>query len=242
MVHDEFMSCENMRRRYWGRSMVGWDSFSSSKPNSGHYALTEMEQMGRIGVTSKNLSIITQNVDGLHQKSGTNKVIDLHGNMHRVICMECGSYHCRHEFHSQLNEKNLDFTARVSTLETKIRADGDAVIPDDYYKDLFIPSCPSCTTGFVKPDVVYFGDNVPSQRVEDCYDAVNNSDGLFCIGTSLAVYSAFRFVRMAHEKDIPIAILNIGATRAEKMGYDVLKVESPIGVTLSKLVEEFRKD
>jgi len=208
----------------------------------GHYALTEMEEMGRIGV-SDNLSIITQNVDGLHQKSGSKHVIDLHGNMHRVICMECGSYHCRHKFHSQLNEQNVDFTTRVSMLKTKeTRADGDAVIPEDYYKNLSIPSCPTCNTGFVKPDVVYFGDNVPSQRVEQCYNAVQNSDGIFCIGTSLAVYSSFRFVRMAHENHIPIAILNIGLTRAEKMDYDVLKIDSPIGVTLSMLVELFRND
>merc|ERR1712157_419626 len=211
------------------------------------------EKMNKIGIRYKSnsseteniLSIITQNVDGLHQKSGSKHVIDLHGNMHRVICMACGSYHCRHEFHKQLNEKNKAFTKRVSLLKNNsnnLRADGDALIPDEYYQDLFIPSCSTCNDGFVKPDVVYFGDNVPQSRVDECYNALKNCDGLFCIGTSLTVFSAFRFVQhaAASENNIPIAILNIGPTRAEKKNYDVTKIESPIGITLTKLVEEFK--
>jgi len=310
MVHDQFMNHEKQRQRYWGRSLVGWKSFASSKPSSGHEALTELERMGKIGVTFEDspnyysndddddylfsnglqkLSIITQNVDGLHHKANSRYVTELHGRGNVLKCMTCGSFHCRREYHDLLTKLNqgwindaLKDVKEDDSSSSKLRPDGDAYIANDNYGDIIVPPCPTClektnndddddttttattttTPGFLKPDVVFFGDSVPRHRVERCYGAVKASDGLLCIGSSLAVHSAFRFVRAAAEENIPICILNVGKTRAEegmiqqqqqegnrrrrsrhdeelyeKLEKLVIKIEAPAGPTLSACVQ-----
>ncbi len=235
-----------------------------------HFALAELEEMGFIGVDFddspnyhsdasdedmmrwaftdgyQKMSIITQNVDGLHRKAGSKYLTELHGQAGRLKCMDCGAYHCRHEFHELLQEVNSEWLEEVEKLngdnkgsnKDELRPDGDAYISRVTYERVTIPSCHRCGSGFYKPDVVFFGDNVPRHRVERCYAAVEASDGLFCVGTSLAVHSAFRFVQHAAKKGIPIAILNVGETRAEVNDLDVLKIEAPATHVLKALIKE----
>eukprot|EP00562_Extubocellulus_spinifer_P001443 CAMPEP_0178490682 /NCGR_PEP_ID=MMETSP0696-20121128/11016_1 /TAXON_ID=265572 /ORGANISM="Extubocellulus spinifer, Strain CCMP396" /LENGTH=353 /DNA_ID=CAMNT_0020118519 /DNA_START=185 /DNA_END=1246 /DNA_ORIENTATION=- len=267
MVHDQFMNFESQRRRYWGRAMVGWRDFAAADPNSGHLALSDLERMGRIGVsfvdreeyyhpddamdfaTSSGFreeTIITQNVDGLHQKAGSRFVTNLHGINDRLRCMECGAMSCRHDFHNKLDEMNKNWLQDAlndiddsGSGEEKLRPDGDAYIEREDYSGFIVPNCSKCGSGFVKPHVVFFGDSVPKHRVDRCFAAVDAADGLLCIGSSLAVHSAYRFVAAAAKKGIPIAVLNVGETRAEVSGLDVTKIEAPAGPTLEGVVKSF---
>ena len=264
MVHDQYMQHESQRQRYWGRAMVGWKDFAAASPNAGHKALADLERMGRIGVTFpdkeeyyhpdnamdyatssgiREEAIITQNVDGLHQKAGSTMVINLHGRNDRLRCMQCGSLECRHEFQDNLAHINNAWLEGIVT-ENKnqdkkeaLRADGDAEVRTEDYSDLIVPGCTKCTGGFLKPHVVFFGDTVPKHRVARCYQAVEAADGLLAIGSSLAVHSAYRFVSAAANHGTPTAILNVGETRAEVSGLEVTKIEAPAGQTLQGLVE-----
>jgi len=263
MIHDEFMRFESSRQRYWGRSMAGYQYFQTRKPNIGHYSLTKLEKMNKIGVKYNNnvgsLSIITQNVDALHSESGTKHVLELHGRGKRLVCMNCGSHHSRHDFHQdliQLNQEwiqqNIPQVITNSSTNTEARPDGDASLSSETdYGPIQIPPCNTCDDGFYKPDVVFFGDNVPKDDVNVCYSAIDAADGLLCIGTSLEVHSAYRFVKAAAKRKIPIGILNVGETRAEREndlfqieceGQDrvtslLTKIESPVGKTLELCVE-----
>jgi len=209
----------------------------------------------------RTMSILTQNVDGLHRKAATRHVTELHGRNDRVRCMRCGAYESRYDFHDRLEERNGGWLADEgggggveeevggedgegsSTGRKRLRPDGDAYLQRNDYSDLVVPPCPTCLAdgenGFVKPDVVFFGDSVPKHRVDRCYGAVGAADGLLCVGSSLAVHSAYRFVLAASKGGIPVAVLNVGETRAEVSGLDVWKVEAPSGPTLSALVRFF---
>lgn len=273
--HQEFMTKEYARQRYWSRSLGGWKQFAMAEPNEGHFALAKLEQMNQIGVTyddsplfysndtslddfyfsngSKKLSIITQNVDRLDFKAGSQYVMPLHGRNDVVVCQSCFTSKCRHEYHHELQTVNAHVLSsdhhhhhnhphhRVSSNMAPLRPDGDADWNLDRLHDFQVPSCTQCAAdgklGILKPNVVFFGDSVPKSRVEEAYAAVNACDGLFVIGSSLAVHSAFRFVNHAHVHQKPIAILNMGETRAEKANIPVLKVEAPISSTLVALVE-----
>ncbi len=199
---------------------------------------------------SQKMSIITQNVDTLHRKAGTQHMTQLHGRNDRIKCMDCGSYYCRHKFHNTLEEINSEWLNEVKIVNERnnerinnkeLRPDGDAYIAREVYDDIKIPSCQECGNGFYKPDVVFFGDSVPRYRVERCYAAVDECDGLLCIGSSLAVHSAYRFVQRAAKNGTPIAILNVGETRAEVNGLNVLKVEAPASQTLKALVDRLKQ-
>lgn len=261
MIHDQFMTCGKQRQRYWGRSMVGWRDFDSTQPNTGHYALADLERLGKIGVAFQDkqdyypqnremdwmassgdhrLSLITQNVDSLHRRAGAVHVTELHGRTDRLKCMQCGAQRERIDFHDELEDLNHDWLqqALAHSDETSARPDGDAYIATDDYSAVVVPPCVQCG-GFLKPDVTFFGDSVPKHRVERCRAAVDASDGILCVGTSLAVHSAYRFVKQAQRNKTPIAILNVGETRAEAEGMDVLKIESPAGTTLEGSVARF---
>jgi len=188
----------------------------------------------------RQLTIITQNVDHLHHRAGAQHVTELHGRTSRLKCMQCGSTTGRKEFHNQLEVMNEDWLREVMSEKksSDSRPDGDGNLNRDDYSNIGVPACPQCG-GFFKPDVVFFGDSVPKHRVARCRAAVDASDGLLCIGTSLAVHSAFRFVRTAANNGIPIAILNVGQTRAEIEGLDCLKIEAPIGAVLTHVVNHF---
>ncbi|GAA0697459.1 NAD-dependent protein deacetylase [Marinobacterium maritimum] len=220
--HPDFMRCEHTRKRYWGRSLVGWPVMRDARPNHAHEALARLEQLGHIDL------LVTQNVDGLHQRAGSERVIDLHGRSDRVICMSC-DYRCsRDDVHHRSAEQNPDFTR--FTAETA--PDGDADLEVDF-SGFRIPECPQCG-GILKPDVVFFGDNVPKQRVIDALDTLQQADALLVIGSSLMVYSGFRFCRRAHEWNKPIAALTLGKTRADELLS--LKLNAPITPVLQAAV------
>ena len=162
--------------------------------------------------------------------------------------MTCGSYSCRHSFHDDLDRLNEQWIKEQKEFvelskNSELRPDGDAFIRTEDYSSIKVPHCRDCThdeIGFLKPDVVFFGDSVPKHRVDRCYAAVDAADGILCIGSSLAVYSAYRFVQRAAKQGTPIAILNVGETRAEANALDILKVEAPAGPTLQGLVRRFK--
>ncbi len=253
---------------------MGWKEFASKSPNEGHFALAELERMGKIGVTfedrleyykpdnmdaelkwafsngSNSMTIITQNVDTLHQKAGSRQITELHGRGDQLVCMNCGTHHCRHDFHDQMHDLNTDWINQVreenevekQKESDQMRPDGDAYVKRETFDEIIVPPCPNCGTGFLKPNVVFFGDSVPKYRVNRCYAAVDACDGLLCIGSSLAVHSAYRFVTHAANNGIPIAVLNVGETRGEANGLDLLKIESPAGPTLREVVKLFQDE
>jgi NAD+-dependent protein deacetylase sirtuin 4 len=262
VVHDQFMTLEYQRKRYWGRAMVGWRSFRDTLPSAGHYALADLERFGRLGVAYSDpaadfvsnerqhdnigplasgqqqqhrLAVVTQNVDGLHRRAGSQHLMELHGRLDQVQCMQCGQVTCRNEFHTQLEELNKGWLEGATLFEhdDSMRPDGDVAVRTDDFGAVQVPSCQNCATGFLKPAVVFFGDTVPMQRVERFRAAIANADGLLVVGSSLAVHSAFRHVREACQLGIPVAILNVGETRAEREGLTVLKIEAPVGSTLA---------
>lgn len=222
--YQEFIGSEPNRRRYWARSWFGWPRFASAQPNLAHQALVRLEMAGFVE------HIITQNVDGLHQQAGSRQVIDLHGRLDAVICLECPYQDGREAFQSVLTESNPTFTARVATLGP----DGDADLDDAAYADFRVPGCPACG-GLLKPGVVFFGEAVPKSRVEQAYQWLAAAEALLVIGSSLTVLSGYRFCMAATANGQPIAALNLGRTRADP--ELTLKVNRPCGPTLSSLVE-----
>ena len=211
--HKEFIESEAKRRRYWARSMVGWVGISQAKPNATHHALTALEQCGKIH------TLITQNVDRLHQKSGASSVIDLHGRLDRVCCLHCNQYENRDAFQTRL----LRLNTFVSDYAHIAKPDGDADVPETYIAQTTIPTCEKCD-GVMMPDVVFFGGTVPKSRVEAGADALARTAGLLIVGSSLQVYSGFRFCRMAEKLGMPIVIVNEGDTRADSMAS--LKIDT----------------
>jgi NAD-dependent SIR2 family protein deacetylase len=205
MTYAEFRSGTVARQRYWARSHVGWRHLHHADPNDGHRALAAMERSGRLS------AVITQNVDGLHQAAGSRHVVDLHGRISGVVCLDCRETTSRTELHSRLEELNPGFGHGLSS---DIAPDGDAVVGD--IETFRIAPCRSCG-GVLKPDVVFFGENVPKERVELCYSLVEQADALLVAGTSLTVMSGLRFVRRAHQRGIPVAIVNRGATRGDPL-------------------------
>ncbi|CAJ1966687.1 unnamed protein product [Cylindrotheca closterium] len=267
MIHQQFMDSEYQRRRYWGRSLAGWKTFDSTQPNKGHFALAALERMGRIGVAledqeafyepadafefgftsgQRQLAVVTQNVDALHQKAGSKEVMQLHGAGNLIRCMNCGTKQHRNEYHSKLlsvNQEWLNEALKGYEQSSDLRPDGDAKIKEDNYDDVDVPNCHHCDEGFFKPDVVFFGDSVPKSRVRLFEEAVKAADGLLVVGTSLAVHSAYRHVRAANSLGISTAIVNVGETRAEAEGLEnILKIEAPAGDTLSFCVEAFENE
>lgn len=205
--HQQFMTRLASRQRYWARSAIGWPTVASAQPNASHQTLQKIEKdSGKISL------VLTQNVDGLHQKAGSKNVCDLHGRIDRVICMDCGIRSHRGKLQDQLLQDNPWIDQQSATPAP----DGDADFEDQLISKVKIPTCTSCG-GLLKPDVVFFGDNVPRQRVEHAMLQLENSDALWVIGSSLMVYSGLRFVRKAKAMGLPICILNLGHTRADEL-------------------------
>ncbi|MEM1114282.1 MAG: NAD-dependent protein deacetylase [Pseudomonadota bacterium] len=224
--HQEFMRDSAARRRYWARSMGGWPPVARARPNGAHLALAELESMGRIEM------LVTQNVDRLHQRAGSRTVIDLHGRLDRVQCLNCGQYTTRHAMQRDLMLAN----PALKTTKGPLRPDGDADTGVDL--DSFeVPPCRYCG-GTLKPDVVFFGGNVPRPRVQNALDALASSDALLAVGSSLQVFSGYRFCRRADELGLPIAIINPGQTRADPLAS--LHVHAECEPVLSELVLKLR--
>ncbi|MFI2812408.1 MULTISPECIES: NAD-dependent protein deacetylase [Microbulbifer] len=216
--HQDFMRSFETRQRYWGRSLIGWPVIRQSQPNPAHRHLAELEL--------RNCSelLVTQNVDRLHQRAGSRNVIDLHGRADQIICMDCG-YRCDRQL---VHDRCFALNPGFHQYQANTAPDGDADLEVDF-SGFRIADCPDCG-GILKPDVVFFGDNVPRNRVRSALDALQASDGLLVVGSSLMVYSGFRFCRYAREWNKPIASLNLGRTRADDI-ID-LKLSARIGETL----------
>lgn len=213
--HQAFLSDPALRQRYWGRSLLGWPVIRNATPNTAHRHLAELEQLGYTNL------LVTQNVDRLHQKAGSRAVIDLHGRADQVLCMACG-YRCeRDEVHDRCAALNPGFLE----LSAGAAPDGDADLEVDF-NAFQVADCPDCG-GILKPDVVFFGDFVPKDRVNQGLDYLRQADGLLVVGSSLMVYSGLRFCRYAKEWGKPMAALNLGRTRAD----DILDLRLNAGIT-----------
>lgn len=226
LQHNDFIQKEAVRKRYWARSFVGWPSISQARPNAAHQALARLEQFGLVE------QLVTQNVDNLHQAAGSQQVVDLHGNLQRVVCLQCGIKTSRAEQQERLAESN----PLLQSLEADIRPDGDAALPDDYFEHLHLPTCLTCG-GVLMPDVVFFGGTIPVPRVASCLAALDQADALLVVGSSLKVYSGYRFCVRAKEAGKPIILLNPGNTRADELAQ--LHIRAACGEVLTELVECF---
>jgi NAD-dependent SIR2 family protein deacetylase len=224
MTYQTFVRGAAARQRYWARSHVGWRHVARAVPNAGHRGVAELERRGLVS------GIITQNVDGLHQAGGAQQVIELHGSLDRVTCLSCGQLTTRDELDERLRAANPGWAAQV----TAINPDGDAVLGDAEVERFRVVDCRVCG-GLVKPDVVFFGENVPRPRVDDCYALVERAGALVVLGSSLTVMSGYRFVRDAARLGIPVVIINQGTTRGDP--HAVATIDAPLGRTLTALVE-----
>ncbi|MBA3234062.1 MAG: NAD-dependent protein deacetylase, partial [Propionibacteriales bacterium] len=220
--YHDFMTESSMRARYWARSLVGWRSFHAAVPNAAHVALARLEQAGRLRL------LVTQNVDGLHQAAGSRRVIDLHGRLDRVICMSCRQTSPRGGWQLLLEDSNAAWVG----LGADAAPDGDADLDDLDFSEFTVPPCPRCG-GVVKPDVVFFGENVPPWRHTQAVAALATSDALLVVGSSLMVYSGYRYAAAAARMAKPVVAVNIGRTRADHL-FGV-KVAGDVGDTLSDL-------
>jgi NAD-dependent SIR2 family protein deacetylase len=200
----EFVSDEEKRRKYWAQSLAGWHRISNAKPNAAHRAIAALERCGYVSC------VITQNVDNLHKAAGSRNVIDLHGVLQRIRCLDCDARDSRHAYQSRLEDCNPDWSASL----TAIAPDGDAAILVDDMRSFDIPACMHCG-GIVKPDVVFFGEAVPELRAKRATRSLQQSDALLVVGSSLMVFSGYRFARIASDAGKPITIVNRGATRAD---------------------------
>jgi NAD-dependent SIR2 family protein deacetylase len=202
----EFRAAEAVRRRYWARSMVGWPLLAAARPNAGHRAVAALQQGGRVA------SVITQNVDGLHAAAGSADVLELHGNIHRVKCLDCGSGQPR----AQLQAWLLAANPALAAASARPAPDGDAHLEPDSLADFRLPACTACG-GHLQPDVVFFGDSVPASRTEEASRRVDDADALLVLGSSLMVHSGYRLVTRAAAGGIPVAAVNRGKTRADAL-------------------------
>lgn len=206
MTYQEFVSGPDARRRYWARSHIGWSRMKRAEPNPGHAALAWLERAGVVRM------LVTQNVDGLHEAAGSSRLVALHGRIADVVCLGCRSRSSRHALQSRLAALNPGFDQAHA--RSVVRPDGDVELADT--GGFRVPGCSACG-GVLKPDVVFFGENVPKERVQRCYDAVDAAEALLVAGSSLTVMSGFRFARHAHRRGIPVVIVNRGATRADHL-------------------------
>jgi NAD-dependent SIR2 family protein deacetylase len=218
----DYVSDPRGRARYWARSLLGWPRFSAARPNAGHLALAALERKGRVA------GVITQNVDRLHHAAGSESVVELHGALAEVRCLDCGLFESR----TALQERLVALNPGLLGARAALAPDGDADLPDAALAGFRVPGCLACA-GTLKPDVVFFGESVRPERVAESFALVDGADALLVVGTSLAVFSGFRFVKRAHERGIPIAVLNLGETRADALS--TVRVHGKAGPVLSEL-------
>lgn len=225
MTFQDFVSGPAMQQRYWARAHIGWQRMSAARPNAGHDALVRLQREGRL------TGLITQNVDGLHTLAGHRDVIDLHGRINRVICLGCRRISHRDRLHERLAALNPGHADRV----VDFAPDGDAALEDT--AEFRVAACDRCA-GILKPDVVFFGENVPKDRVARCIDLVDAAEALLVLGSSLQVMSGLRFVRQARKRGLPVAIVNRGTTRGDDLA-DV-RIDAGVAETLTYLAPQAR--
>ena len=225
MTYQAFTRDPVARRRYWARSHLGWRTIGEARPNDGHRAVARLQELGVLD------GIITQNVDGLHQAAGARDVVELHGNLARIVCLDCGELSPREELAARLDAANPGFAAVASA----INPDGDAELDDAELDGFAVVDCTRCG-GMLKPDVVYFGETVPPERVARSFALVGAARTLLVLGSSLTVMSGRRFVLRAAKEGIRVAIVNRGVTRGEP--YAGLLVDAPLGIVLPNLAHQ----
>jgi NAD-dependent SIR2 family protein deacetylase len=218
VMYQAFCAQPAVYRRYWARAFAGWPRFRRAAPGVAHRALAAFERTGALA------RLVTQNVDGLHQQAGSRAVIDLHGRLEVVVCLGCRERTTREDLQAAIAEANPGWSVAAGAAP-----DGDADIADAAIDSFEPPRCERCV-GLLKPDVVFFGENVPAERYEDARDALAGADALLVAGSSLMVYSGFRFARQAHDAGLPIAIVNRGRTRGDDLA--TVKVEGDVGDVL----------
>jgi NAD-dependent SIR2 family protein deacetylase len=211
------------RRRYWARGFLGWRQIEKARPNPGHLAVAALERAGFVS------GVITQNVDGLHSEAGSVSTIDLHGRLDRVVCLDCGVVVPRVDVHDRIRAANLNWRA----VATAINPDGDVDVPEDQLDEFVVVDCASCG-GVLKPDVVYFGEQVPTDRVAAAFDLTESATSLMVLGSSLQVYSGRRFVMRASARGIPVAIVNDGETKAD--GLATIRIQGELSQVLGLVV------
>ena len=227
MSLQEFLSSEERRRRYWIGSHLGWSSFRSAQPNDGHLALAQME---RDGVAS---GVITQNVDGLHQDAGSLRVVDLHGRLDRVRCLQCGQAYARSAIAEQIELANPGLGRQVDS--SQVQPDGDVKVPSDI--PFTVPACDVCG-GMLKPEVVFFGEFVPPSVFQSASALVSTSDALVVAGSSLVVNTGMRLVNQAIKRKMPVVVINRGPTKADQMA--TVRIEGGTSETLVAISEAVR--
>ncbi|HEX4811219.1 MAG TPA: NAD-dependent protein deacetylase [Nonomuraea sp.] len=226
MTYQRFVGSAEARQRYWARSHVGWRQIGQARPNAGHRSVAALERHGLLA------GIVTQNVDGLHQAAGARQVVELHGGLDRVVCLSCRGRSPRADLDRRFREANPGWEATGL-----INPDGDAVLTDEQVAGFRVVGCPRCG-GVLKPDVIFFGENVPRPRVEECFGLVSRARALLVLGSSLAIRSGLRFVTRAAALGVPIAIVNQGPTGGDP--HAALTLNAPLGPTLTALTARLR--
>ena len=229
IYYSSFVRSPEVRRFYWARSYRGWPRFAAARPNDAHRAIAALEEQGKVH------QLITQNVDDLHQEAGSRAVVQLHGRNRVVVCLDCRAEFPRAEVQERMRALNGEWLeqARWDVLradEADFAPDGDANVGADVVGGFRVPECARCG-GVLKPAVVFFGESVPPEKVRYAMDRVDEADALLVAGSSLTVWSGFRFVKRAAERGAPVAIVNIGPTRGDELAQ--LKIEAKCGETLS---------
>lgn len=225
--YSEFLQAGDRQLRYWARNYIGWPRFSTRPPNLGHFFLAELERRNMLHW------LVTQNVDRLHHKAGSQRVSELHGCTHDIVCLQCGIFSSREDLQAEMTRLNPGFVDRVEKGST-VAPDGDVQIESTVFKSFKVPNCGECG-GMLRPNVVFFGGTVQRSLVEEIFDRLDESDAMLVIGSSLEVYSSYRFAVRASEHSIPIYLLNIGPTRADKLSS--LHVHARCGETMSRVAE-----
>jgi NAD-dependent SIR2 family protein deacetylase len=218
----EYAASHEGRARYWARSMIGWPLMAAARPNAAHIALAALERAGVV------TGVVTQNVDRLHHAAGSRRVVELHGALAEVRCLSCDLRMPRAQLQARLEALNPHFRE----VRAEIAPDGDADLAPAWLQEFRVASCQACD-GVLKPNVVFFGENVPPQTVAEAFAMVEAADSLLVLGSSLAVYSGYRFVKRAHERGQMIALINLGETRGDALA--TLRIEAPLGEVLPEL-------
>ncbi|MFE0461413.1 NAD-dependent protein deacetylase [Kitasatospora sp. NPDC058965] len=225
MTYQEFTGSAAARQRYWARSHAGWRGIARARPNEGHHAVERLRRGGHVS------AVITQNVDGLHRAAGTVDAVELHGGLDRVVCLDCRRTSTREELDQRLHALN----GALRDSGARVNPDGDVELPRDLVAGFRVAPCRACG-GTLKPDVVFFGENVPKERVQQCFALVDAGSALLVLGSSLTVMSGLRFVRHAAKTGKPVAIVNQGATRGDE--HAAVRIARPLGSTLTGLAQD----
>ncbi len=229
MQHGEFVSSAEGRQRYWARAFAGWGRFAAAEPNAAHRAVADLERLGLLR------HVITQNVDGLHQRAGSRRVLELHGTLAAVTCLDCGEQTSRELVQQWLADANPDFLTGLDA-PTPVRPDGDVALPEALVTGFRTPRCLVCGGDRLKPDVVFFGGSVAKDVVERAFSLVEGASALLVLGSSLQVMSGYRFVRRAARDGIPVAVVTRGSTRGDT--ETTLRLDALVGDVLPGLVAD----